>query len=129
MDLEVYFEGNKKVNAKIGDFIIQTDQPLQGGGEASAPAPFELFLASLGTCVGIYIKSFCDQRDIDANEIKIKQRHTYNLKKKMVEKIDFDIVLPDSFPTKYKDALASVIDMCAVKKHLFDPPEFIVNIE
>lgn len=128
MEVEVSFEGNKKVNARVGEFIVKTDQPLQGGGDATAPAPFELFLASLGTCAGIYIKSFCDQRGIDAGEIKLIQRHTYNMEKRMVVRIDFDLHLPADFPEKYKQAVVEVINHCAVKKHLLDPPEFFTNI-
>ncbi len=73
MEFEIYFDGGKKINAKIGDIIIKTDQSIHAGGEGSAPEPFTLFLASIGTCVGIYVKSFCDQRSISSENIKIIQ--------------------------------------------------------
>ena len=55
MEMEIFFEGNKKVSANLNGTIIRTDQPLQAGGNGSAPAPFDLFLASIGTCAGIYV--------------------------------------------------------------------------
>ncbi len=58
MSVQAYFDGNKKVNALIDGFTVFTDQPAQSGGDNSAPTPFSLFLASLGTCAGIYVKGF-----------------------------------------------------------------------
>ena len=65
MDMKVYFPGGKRVYADYGDFTIETDQPARGGGDDSAPAPFDLFLASIGTCAGIFALGFMQQRGID----------------------------------------------------------------
>ena len=32
---------------------------FSGGGQGSAPTPFATFLASMGTCAGIYVLGFC----------------------------------------------------------------------
>ena len=65
MDMKVYFPGGKRVYADYGGFTIETDQPARGGGDDSAPAPFDLFLASIGTCAGIFALGFMQQRGID----------------------------------------------------------------
>ena len=65
MDMKVYFPGGKRVYADYGEFTIETDQPARGGGDDSAPAPFDLFLASIGTCAGIFALGFMQQRGID----------------------------------------------------------------
>ncbi len=59
--MEVHFEGKKQVIAEVNGFTIKTDQHPRGGGEGTAPEPFTLFLASLATCAGIFVKGFCDQ--------------------------------------------------------------------
>ena len=51
----VTFPGGKRVDAEYGGFTVRTDQPPQSGGEGSAPQPFDLFLASIATCAGIYV--------------------------------------------------------------------------
>jgi uncharacterized OsmC-like protein len=131
MQLEVFFEGNKKVNANLGGNIIKTDQPVMGGGDGTAPAPFDLFLASIGTCAGIYVKGFCDSRGIDASKIKIIQKHEFNPMTRMIEKIELQAILPDDFPEKYKKAVVAAMDQCAVKKHLNNPPAFstVTNLD
>ena len=64
MNMEIVFPAGKKVNALYRGFTIETDQPENGGGDGSAPSPFDLFLASIGTCVGFYVLSFCHERSI-----------------------------------------------------------------
>jgi ribosomal protein S12 methylthiotransferase accessory factor len=125
--MEIFFDGNKRVNASMKGHIIKTDQPLKSGGDDSAPAPFDLFLASIGTCAGIYIKGFCDQRGINADNIKITQTMEINPEKRLIGKISLDIKLPPDFPEKYKDALINVANLCTVKKHLHEPPEIEVS--
>lgn len=127
MHLEIFFEGKKKVNAKYNGNIIKTDQPMEAGGDGSAPSPFDLFLASIGTCAGIYVKGFCDQRDIPTDEIKIIQSMEFNQETRLIGKINLEIILPSDFPEKYKDTVINVANLCAVKKHLMNPPAIEVT--
>ena len=126
MEMEIYFEGNKQVNAKFNGQIIKTDQPVQGGGEGSAPTPFDLFLGSIGTCAGIYVKGFCDQRGLSSENIKIIQKLNFNPATRLIDKIDLEIQLPSDFPEKYKEAVINSANLCAVKRHMNEPPKFDV---
>ena len=57
MEIKVTLEGGKRVSTRIGDHLIMTDQPAKHGGGDEAPAPYDLFLASIGTCAGFYVQS------------------------------------------------------------------------
>lgn len=126
MKMEITLHGKKEVTASYNGYTIKTDQPLESGGDASAPAPFDLFLASIGTCAGIYVKGFCDQRDIPTENIRIVQSMEFNRETRLISKIELEIKLPADFPEKYKDAVINVANLCAVKKHLRNPPEIEV---
>jgi ribosomal protein S12 methylthiotransferase accessory factor len=127
MDIEVYFEEGAKVNARLGKHVVKTDQKERGGGEDSAPAPFDYFLVSLATCAGIYVKVFCDRRDIDSSKIRINQKHRTDPQTRKLIGIDLDIILPEDFPDKYREAVLKAADQCAVKRLLKDPPEIEVR--
>jgi len=127
MDIEVYFEEGAKVNARLGNHVVKTDQKVHGGGEDSAPAPFDYFLASLATCAGIYVKVFCDKRGIASSEIRIIQKHRNDPQTRKLTGIDLEIVLPDGFPEKYREAVIKAADQCAVKRLLKDPPAIEVR--
>ena len=128
MEMKIYFDGKKKVNAEFNGQIIMTDQPVQAGGDGSAPAPLTLFLASIGTCAGIYVKSFCAQRDISTDEITISQKMNYNYKTRLIDNIELIINLPKDFPEKYKAAVINSANLCAVKEHLNNPPNIATSL-
>ncbi len=127
MEIRVSFPGGKRVDAECDGFLIETDQPEEAGGDASAPTPFTLFLASLGTCAGIYVLGFCQQREIPTDEIQITQRMRFDSHSHMVTSVELEIEVPASFPERYLPALVNVAKLCAVKKHLETPPEFVVE--
>lgn len=125
--MEIYFPGGKRVDAKYQGFTIQTDQSTSNGGEGSAPAPFDLFLTSIGTCVGIYVLSFCQHRNIPTENIRVIQTMERNPDTGMLDKINLEIKLPSDFPKKYRGAVVRSAQFCAVKKHMEQPPEFSIT--
>ena len=71
MNMKISFPGGKKVDAEFKIFKIKTDQSINNGGEETAPEPFSLFIASIGTCAGIYILNFCQKRNIPTDDIEL----------------------------------------------------------
>lgn len=124
--MEITFDGGKVVTAHVHGHSIRTDQPLDNGGENTASAPFDLFLASIGTCAGIYVKSFCDNRKIPTDNIKIIQKTEYDKETGLPVNITLDIKLPADFPEKYKVSVINVAELCKVKKTIANPPVFEV---
>ena len=98
MEMIIAFPGGAKVDAHFGSFTVSTDQPPAGGGEGPAPTPFEIFLASIGTCAGVYVSGFCRQRGIPTDGIHIIQRSHSDRVTGLVEKIELEIQIPASFP-------------------------------
>lgn len=127
MDMTVTFPGGLRVDAQFGPHQVRTDQPPQGGGDGSAPTPFSLFLASIGTCAGIYVLGFCRQRGLPTDGIQIVQRAVPDPRTGLIGRVELDIQVPPAFPEKYRDALVRAADQCAVKKHLESPPQFAVR--
>jgi len=121
--MEITFPGGVKVNAQFQDFEIATDQPERNGGENTAPSPFDLFLASLGTCAGFFALRFCQQRDLSTDGLKLSLAREYNKEAKTLEKVKLTMQLPKDFPEKYRSAIIRATDQCAVKRALLDPPE------
>lgn len=124
MEIKIIFPGGKRVDAHYKEFTIKTDQPKLAGGENSAPTPFDHFLASIGTCAGIYILSFCQQRGIPTDGIKIVQQMIPDEVEQRIGTIALEIQLPPEFPEQYKDAVIRSAELCAVKKHIQKPPKF-----
>ena len=124
---DITFPGNKKVNGQFREFTVQSDQPLEEGGDNTQPSPFEYFLASIGMCAGFYVLSFCQSRSLATDNIKMTQTVIRNDKTHLAEEIMIDVLLPPDFPEKYKAAVVKAAQSCSVKKFLEAPPEILIQ--
>ncbi len=123
MDMIIDFPGGSRVDAHFGSFTVATDQPPV----SSAPSPFDHFLASIGTCAGIYVLGFCQQRNLPTEGLRIVEHIARNPLTHMVENISLDIQLPTGFPEKYRESVIRSAELCAVKKHIETPPKFDIK--
>jgi ribosomal protein S12 methylthiotransferase accessory factor len=124
MEIAVDLKEGKKVSARIKEFEIETDQSTKSGGGGTAPAPFDLFLASIATCAGFYVLDFCKTRKIPVDDVRLVMRPRRDDKIRMIDKISIEVQLPADFPEKYKPAIVRAVDLCTVKKHIVQAPEF-----
>ena len=129
MDMEINFPGGKKVDAVYKGFTIKTDQPEQEGGEGISPESFSLFLASIGTCTGVYALNFCQKRNINTDGLKLILRIEKNQETHMINKISMEIQVPKDFPDNYKNAIIKTAGLCTVKKHLEKPPDIDISVK
>ena len=126
-EMIVTLPGGKRVDMQIGEHVIRTDQPAAGGGEDSAPAPFDLFLASIGTCAGIYVAGFCQKREPPDRGNPDRASGTTSTETGALVRVELDVVVPPGFPEKYLEALVRVADQCKVKKAIQAQPVFEVK--
>ena len=124
MEMVIRFPGKKKVSAEFDGFTVLTDQPTEAGGDGSAPAPFDLFFASLGTCAGIFVLSFCQKRGIDRRPRDPPDAD--GTRPSIWSPRSFSRSPPGGFPEKYRDSLIRSVELCTVKRHLQTPPRFEV---
>ncbi len=127
MNVAVTFPGGVAVDARLGGHVVRTDQP-RPGGEDGAPAPFDLFLASIATCMGFYALRFCQERGIGTEGLALALEIVRDEARRRVGSIRVALTLPEGFPEKYRDAIARAVDQCAVKKHMVEPPAFELSV-
>ena len=128
MDMTISFPGGQKVQASFDGFVVETDQSVSSGGSGSAPDPFSLFLSSIGTCTGIYVLRFCEQRKIPTDEMSLLLTPIWN-DDGLIETIDITIKTGKDFPKKYEDAVLKAAGLCTVKRHLDKPPKIQLSLK
>lgn len=126
MELNIRFPGGLAVEADLDGHTVRTDQPQPVGGGGSAPSPFDLFLASIGTCAGYYALQFCLARGLPTEGVTLKLTAEKDPAVKRVTRVAIEIDLPPDFPSRYREAIIRATDQCSVKKHLLNPPEIEV---
>lgn len=122
-EMKITFPGGKKVNALWHGFEIATDQ------EGAAPTPFDLFLASLGTCAGIFALGFIQSRGLSSEGLGITASFERDPATHLLTRAVLKITLPKGFPEKYKGAVIKAAEQCLVKRTIDNPPKFEVTAE
>src|SRR3954462_9011593 len=125
-DIYLTFPGGKRVEAKVGNHHVVTDQSLVHGGDDSAPEPFELFLASLATCAGLYVLGYCQAHNLPSNEIELIQHQQVDSSGHLTQVV-LELLLPSSFPERDRVGVVRAAQSCKVKKALDRPPEVLVH--
>jgi ribosomal protein S12 methylthiotransferase accessory factor len=121
-DVSVSFPGGKRVDAQVGNFVIHTDQPFDQGGAGTAAGPFDLFLASLATCAGLYVLGFCQARGLSTDGLALRQHVDVDPSTKLPSRIRMEVQLPPSFPERYRAAIVRAAEGCKVKKTIAAGP-------
>ncbi len=127
MEMTITFPGGKRVDAQFDGFVVPTDQKPIAGGAGSAPEPFSLFLASIGTCAGIYALGFCQARGISTEGLRLVEHAEFDPATHRLARVSVEIQVPPTFPAKYLSAVRNAAENCAVKRAIFNPPEFVVE--
>lgn len=127
VSVKMGFPGGRRVMARVGEHIVLSDQPRAKGGDDEAPSPYELLLASIGTCAGFYALSFCQSRDIPCEGLEVSgDFHTEN---GTLVGADLHVRPPDALPEKYRDALLRSVDRCSVKRSIQAQPTIRVHLK
>ena len=130
--IKITLDGGRKVTAHLNDGRqVTTDQPVAEGGTNAAPTPFDIFLASLATCAGVYVNDFCTHRNIPTDTITLTQSAEFTMDdtgKHVLASVSLTIHLPVDFPEKYREAIVRVAELCAVKRAILHPPQFSVRL-
>lgn len=64
-------KGDMLFATQMGSHTIQIDVPASMGGDDRGPTPPELFVASLGSCIGAFVASYCRDHGIDATDMTV----------------------------------------------------------
>lgn len=126
MELVIDFPGGVRVDAHLGPYSLRTDQPPPLG-QGAAPTPFSMFLAALGTCAGYYVLSFCQQRHLSTQGLRLIQQADFDPVTHLVTKVAFTIQLPAGFPEKYESAITRAAEQCRVSQQFEHPPVIEVS--
>ena len=127
--IEIQFPGGQRVDARMRDLVIQTDQTVEHGGAGSAPQPFDLFLASIATCAGIFALKFCQARDLPTEGLSLSMDWQGHKTDPSAAQAVLRLRVPEGFPEKYRDGILRAMDLCAVKRTIQNPPRFTTELE
>jgi len=129
MEMNITYNSGTRFDAQTRAHTIIVDQPKEGGGQDQGPTPPELFVASLGSCIGIYALWFCQKRKIPFEGMKININWSKSTTPPArVDLIEANIVLPKGCPEEHKTHLIASVEKCLVHNSIIQAPEIKITV-
>ena len=127
--MAVYPIGGDKYAIDIRGHQVRVDQPLDEGGDDTAPTPTELFVASLGLCVAFYAGRFLDRHGIDRTGLAVQVAwRMAEGRPARVGQIVITVTPPHAMPPERLPAFLAVARGCTVHHSLAQPPAVDISL-
>jgi ribosomal protein S12 methylthiotransferase accessory factor len=127
MEIKVNFLDNLRLEAKFDDYTVIADQPIRYKGDASAPGPFDYFLASSALCAAYFVKVYCVGKGISTDDIRLSQNNIVDPEDRYNQIFQIQVELPDTVSDKDRAGILRSIERCTVKRVIQAGPEFKIE--
>jgi putative redox protein len=110
-----------RLRIAVREHVLFADQPLEGGGEDTAPTPTELFVAALGACIAFYAERYLRRHGIATDGLAVSCDYGWAEKPHRVGEITITVDAP-GLPSERREAFQRVIEHCTLHSTLEVPP-------
>jgi uncharacterized OsmC-like protein len=126
--MRVEHRGDDRFDIAVRGHVLQVDQPVDAGGDDTAPTPTELFVAALASCVAFYARRYLRRHQLPTDGLVVDASYRLGARPARVERIDIALTVPEAVPSERRDALLAVASHCTVHNSLTDPPDVVVAL-
>ncbi len=116
--LTVTYKDGIKFEVFSGKHKIIVDLPAEKGGTDEGMAPPELFVASLGACIGVYVVRYCQNAKINAEGCMIALDWRLSEDKRSIASVEARIRLPNADPGPRARAVLEAARSCLIHNTL-----------
>jgi putative redox protein len=99
---------------------VLADEPLDNGGQDTAPSPGDFMRMSLASCTAITLRMYANRKGYDIDRIEVKV-HTENVGEKTV--FHREVIIDGVNDEAIRKRLLQIANMCPVHKMLTSPIE------
>lgn len=128
MSMEIHHLGGWRFSARCRGHQIVADQPLEEDGEDTGMTPVELFASSLGCCIGVYAKIFCDRHKIPYDGMRIDLKWKKAANPSRIGEFKATIHLKNDIDPDLAQGILRMVKHCTVHNTIRDPPEIEVSV-
>lgn len=129
MTSKVKYSGNLRTEAehlKSGAKII-TDAPTDNHGKGEAFSPTDTVATALASCMLTVMGIKAETLEIDLSGTTADVTKTMASNPRRIEKVEIDIVFPESYPTQTCRTLEQTAKTCPVFESLHPDMEKVIN--
>jgi len=109
-----------RTSIQTSSHYLSADEPLERGGNNTAPEPGEFLLASLGTCTAITLRMYAERKNWDLQDcrVSLKMESTY-VEGVYETHITYEIVFIGNLDEEQKQRLMEIAGQTHLKNRGF----------
>ncbi len=125
--ITVWYSGRDRLRIETRGHVLYADQPVEDGGDDTAPTPTEMFVASLAACVAFYAERFLRRHELPTEGLKVASNFQWAESPHRVGQIDLVVDAPGLTEAR-RSAFSRVIEHCTVHSSLEHPPQVLLEV-
>jgi putative redox protein len=112
----------------VRDHLLSVDEPLDAGGDDTAPSPQELLAVSLASCTAITMEMYATRKGWDLGHVEVDVEYT-PAERGCPTKFELVLRLPENVPEEQVERLRVIATKCPVHRTLDGEVMFAERIE
>ena len=112
--ITTFYKGDMLFESQIGKHKITIDVPATMGGDDRGPMPPQLFIASLGSCIGAFVAQYCEKNGIDDTSMTVDLTFEKAADPTRLVNLSATVKLPNGDCGKRMKAIERVATHCPV---------------
>lgn len=112
--ISTYYKGDMLFESEMGSHKLTIDVPAAMGGGDRGPTPPEIFIASLGSCIGAFVANYCAKSGVNAEDLRVDVSFDKAENPTRLVNLEVEIHLPNAECTNRRQALQRVAEHCPV---------------
>jgi len=124
------YKGDMLFESVMGKHKLTIDGPEDWGGKDRGPMPPQLFMASIGSCVGVLVTHFCQQHNLNPEGLMVDVDYDVAQQPTRFENLVVTVNLPNAECDDdcTRKALKHVAEHCPVHETIVTLDEIQFNI-
>jgi len=118
VEVLVEYENGGRFRATCGKHVVTTGKGDDGEAARDGMWPAQLFVASLGMCIGGYIAAFCQHHNIPYDDLRIELTRETARAPSRTTKVMVEIHLGAKLSDKDARAILRVADYCHITESI-----------
>ena len=128
-ELSVSYDGGIGFTVAARGHRVKIDLPVNKGGRDEGITPPEAFMASLGSCIGVYVARYCENAKLDTSGMRVVM--TWNLSEDKTKIVDIKakISLPKAQVGQRAKAVLEAARRCLVHNTILSMPHIDLSLD
>lgn len=127
-EVKVHYNEGMSFEAKTDRHALSFDLPAEKGGSDMGMSPPEVFISSLGACIGVYVVHYCQNARLDTRGLNISLSWKFSDDKAKISYIDIVVSLPNADVGKREKALLEVARHCLIHRTILEGFEIDISL-